>query len=115
MNARQHLALCESVADVTDCMLAAARAADWDELVRAEQTCARLVANLRSDPLVHALDEEGSARKAALLRRMLANDAAIRSITESELDRLASLLAPRQHEARLARAYGQPLEPERRQ
>lgn len=106
MDVRTHLALCESVARATDRMLQAARGADWDALVTAEQACALLVDRLRHDPVTASLDAEERARKAALIRRMLANDREIRDITRPELARLDRLLGPSRREAELRRAYG---------
>ncbi len=106
MDARTHLALCESVAQATDRMLAAAQRADWDGLVVAERECATLVERLRSARTPPALGAAEGARKAALIRHMLANDKAIRDLTRPELARLASLIAPAQREARVHRAYG---------
>lgn len=106
MNAQAHLALCEAVAAATDRMLEAARRADWDSLVDAERQCAMLVERLRDSAPPPGLDDGERARKATLIRHMLANDAAVRDIAQPELARLAALLSPSLREGRIARAYG---------
>jgi flagellar protein FliT len=107
MDARTHLALCESVARATGRMLDAARAGDWDMLVVAEKACAILVERLRTAGEAPALDASQANRKEALIRQMLADDAAIRDITQPELARLAKLLSASTQETRLARAYAE--------
>lgn len=107
MDARTHLSLCESVARATGRMLEAARAGDWDALVVAEQACAILVDRLRSGGEAPPLDAAQANRKEALIRQMLADDAAIRDITQPELARLATLISASARESRLARAYSE--------
>ncbi|MBK6980955.1 MAG: flagellar protein FliT [Betaproteobacteria bacterium] len=107
MDARTHLALCESAARATDRMLDAAREGDWDELAVAEEACAALVERLRSVREPPPLDDAQRSKKAILIRKMLANDRLIRDIANPELARLSKLLSPAHDEARLARAYGE--------
>jgi flagellar protein FliT len=89
-------------------MLAAARHEDWDRLVSLEKDCADLVARLSAletdDPLPAGIRE----RKAALLRKVLADDAAIRDLTQPYLKRLEAMLGTNRSEQRLLDAYGPP-------
>lgn len=98
LNAETHLALCESIAVVTGRMRAAAESADWDALIEGERVCFTLVERLRgTEP--PPLDSEGRARKARLMRAMLADDRAIRDHAQPELARLQRLLSGARHAA----------------
>lgn len=98
----------DALSATTGHMLAAARREDWDRLVSLEQNCAELVARLSSlesdDPLPTGIQH----RKAALLRKVLADDAAIRDITQPYLKRLEAMLGANRSEQRLLNAYGPP-------
>ena len=89
-------------------MLSAAQAGDWQRLVDLEKDCSQLVARLtrleRDDPLPDGL----RARKAAMIRKVLADDAAIRHITEPWLERLGSMLTANRREQQLLKSYGPP-------
>ncbi len=63
-------------------MLAASNADDWDGVVRLEGTCAVLIEQLRFASRTQDLPPEARAEKAAIMRRILANDAQIRCLAE---------------------------------
>jgi len=98
----------ERLSLTTGQMLAAARSGEWERLIELEQDCAQLTVALSAlesdDPLPAALRE----RKANLLRKLLADDAAIRDITEPWVKRLESTLGANRRERRLLDAYGPP-------
>jgi flagellar protein FliT len=102
------LATYDSLSRTTGHMLAAAQHGDWERLVCLEKDCADLVARLssleRDDPLPETL----RSRKAALIRKVLADDAAIRNITEPWMQRLETMLGANRHEQRLLKTYGPP-------
>lgn len=111
MNARDTevlLSTYDCLSATTGHMLSAARCGDWERLVGLEQDCADIVARLSAleteDPLPAGIRD----RKAALLRKVLADDAAIRDITEPQLKRLERMLDSNRSEQRLLRAYGPP-------
>jgi flagellar protein FliT len=89
-------------------MLSAAQAGDWQRLVSLENDCSELVACLsrleNDDPLPEGL----RVRKAAMIRKVLADDAAIRDITEPWLARLGTMLSANRREQQLLRSYGPP-------
>lgn len=98
LNAETHLALCESIAIATGRMRAAAESADWDALIESERICFTLVERLRGvEP--PPLDAEARARKARLMRAMLADDRAVRDHAQPELARLQRLLSGARHAA----------------
>lgn len=98
----------DSLSATTAGMLSAARSGDWDRLVSLERDCAHIVARLSAleteDPLPPGLRD----RKVALIRKVLADDAAIRDITEPQLKRLERMMDTNRSEQRLLRAYGPP-------
>lgn len=98
----------ECLARTTGNMLDAAQSGDWDKLVDLEKHCADLVARMSTlesdDPLPEAL----RSPKAQMLRKVLADDAAIRNITEPWLQQLGTMLGANRHEQRLLRSYGPP-------
>lgn len=98
----------DSLSATTGHMLNAARSGDWDRLVGLEKDCADIVARLSSleneDPLPPGVRD----RKIALLRKVLADDAAIRDITQPYLKRLEAMLGANRSEQRLLNAYGPP-------
>lgn len=92
----------------TGCMLSAAQRGDWDRLVDLEKNCASLVAELSALENDAVLPRGLRARKHELIRKVLADDAAIRNITEPWLQQLGSMLDANQQEQRLLRTYGPP-------
>ncbi len=96
----------DNLSATTGRMLTAAQSGDWERLVSLEQDCASLVSRLSSleteDPLPSVLRD----RKAALIRKVLADDAAIRDITEPYMKRLENMLGANRCEQRLLGTYG---------
>lgn len=92
----------------TGYMLSAAQSGDWERLVLLERDCTDIVGRLSmletEDPLPACIRD----RKAALIRKVLADDAAIRDITEPQLKRLSRMLDANRSERRLLQAYGPP-------
>jgi len=83
----------ESIGHVSQLMLTAARHRDWDTLVDAERCCAVLIARLQTVGASDGdLDSEGKKRKQQIIRRVLAEDAEIRDLTQPWLQQLESHL-----------------------
>jgi len=98
----------EALGRTTARMLSAAEAADWDELVRLEAGCAELVAKLTRLENDAPLPERLRLRKVELIRKVLADDAAIRAHTEPCLARLQAMLTSTRRSRGLLDAYGAP-------
>ncbi|HEY1328098.1 MAG TPA: flagellar protein FliT [Casimicrobiaceae bacterium] len=83
------LACYEAIADATQGMRDAARAADWSAFAQHERGCSAWIARAEAlgDP-DRALDSQGRRRRFELLRRMLRDDAEIRDLTEPRLGRV---------------------------
>ena len=63
-------------------MLEAAKAEDWDEVVRLEGACAVLIEQLRYQSRSEDLLPEQRAEKTRIMQRILNNDAQIRYLAE---------------------------------
>ena len=63
-------------------MLEAAKAEDWDQVVRYEGACAVLIEQLRFRSQAEELPAEQRSEKARIMQRILRNDAQIRSLAE---------------------------------
>jgi len=96
----------DTLSRTTACMLSAAQSGDWERLVSLEKDCAALVAELTQLENDDPLPQEVRPRKAALIRKVLADDRAIRDITEPWLKRLEAQLRINRHEQRLLCTYG---------
>lgn len=63
-------------------MLEAARAKDWDGVVRYESACAVLIEQLRYEAQAQDLPPEQRKEKTRIMQRILHNDAQIRYLAE---------------------------------
>lgn len=66
-------------------MLCAARRGDWSQVVAMEDACGLLISQLKRAAQERPLAPEQARTKAGILRRILLNDAQIRSLTEPGL------------------------------
>ena len=89
---------------ITEKMREAAALGEWDHLVELEQQCSRHVAIMKQQDTVPA-DEATRQQKAALIRKILADDAAIRSKTEPWMAQLQRIMQSTRTEQRLQQAY----------
>lgn len=76
-------------------MLQAARAGDWDQVVKLEGACALLISQLKHAASVKQLDTEEAQLKSRIMQRILINDAEIRQLAEPWLEDLDGILAGR--------------------
>lgn len=73
-------------------MLDAARAGNWDEVVKLEGACAVLISQLKHAAKEKALASEESKLKSRIMQRILLNDAEIRHLAEPWLEDLDKLM-----------------------
>lgn len=106
MNEQDVIVAYERILGYTSQMLEAARASDWDRLVALEQDCKKLVERLIADNTGQPLNSEFQQRKTEIIRKVLADDAAIRNITQPWMAQLQNILGSAGREQRLHRAYG---------
>jgi len=106
MNSQEVISLYETVAVITDQMLAAARQGDWDRLVELESRCASHVQTLRQSEAPVPLTGESRMRKVQIINKILADDREIRNITEPWMGQLSRLINSTGTERKLSQAYG---------
>jgi flagellar protein FliT len=73
-------------------MLSAARAGNWDEVVKLEGACVLLISQLKQAAKQDSLSTTGAQQKARLMHRILINDAEVRNLAEPWLDQLDHML-----------------------
>ena len=107
MTSEEMIETYEAILAVTAQMLDAARAADWNLLVKREQECRQLVANLMNTRIENeiVLEPQVRKRKVEIIRKVLADDAEIRNLTEPWMQRLQHLLTSVGQERKLHAAY----------
>lgn len=94
----------QRLSELTGQMCAAANAGEWEELVALEQRCSMQIATLKPRDSVPA-DESSRQQKAALIRKMLADDKAIRAKTEPWMQQLQQIMQSARSEQRLQQSY----------
>ncbi len=85
----------EAIEQASADMLNAARAGNWDTVVKLEGACALLISQLKHAAAQEAIDSEAAQLKSVIMQRILLNDAEIRHLAEPWLDDLDQLLAGR--------------------
>ena len=103
---REILGRYEAIAQTTCRMLAAARSSDWEGLVAHERVCAGLIEELRAaGDDKRTLSREANARKCQIIRRLLADDAEIRNLTQPWLAKLETILRAGANQRRIDATY----------
>lgn len=106
MTGQEVVSVYEAMVGITDQMLAAANASDWDRLADLELQCAACVRQLKANGDGQPLAGQERVRKVDAIRRMLAADRQIRDLTQPWMARLSAMINNKGTERRLARAYG---------
>ena len=106
MNSHEVIALYETVAVLTDQMLAAAKSGDWDQLAVLESRCASQVAILKQGEPPAPLTGAIRIRKVQIIQQILAHDRQIRDIAEPWMAHLAQMINSTGTERKLSHAYG---------
>ncbi len=106
MDNTQVIANYESLSALTSKMLDAALQQKWDALIGLEQQCSQHIAAMKPIDAAAILDEPARQRKIQLIKKILADDAEIRSRTESWMGQLQRIMQSNRQEQRLNKAYG---------
>lgn len=107
MDNQEILELYETVAGITDKMLAAARSGDWEELVSLETRCSSIVENIkRSEEPRQELTPVAREHKVRIIKKILDDDRQIRDLTEPWMARLQAMISSTGTERKLAQTYG---------
>ena len=96
----------QRMADASRRMLDAAREDDWERVCAVEKECAGLIAELSQMGDLAPTDSSLRQQKVALMKRVLADDAELRLLTQPWLRKLDALIRSPQTAALLGRAYG---------
>ncbi|WNC89921.1 flagellar protein FliT [Paraburkholderia sp. FT54] len=91
----EYFARYEAIAAISCRMLMAARRALWNDLLHLQEEYRDLVDGLRDAETGVKLDESERLRKYALIRQILADDAAIRDLANPRMANLSALFAGR--------------------
>ena len=85
----------EAIEQASEQMLDAARGGDWDQVVKLEGACALLITQLKSAAQRTALGQDERQLKGRIMKRILVNDAEIRTLAEPWLEDLDRMMAGR--------------------
>lgn len=97
-----------SIAKQSEEMLRAAQSGDWDGLCEAEERCSALISELQTIKQNQAtLNDKEKQEHIGYLKKILADDAAIRNITEPRLMQLEQFLRAASNNTRLNKTYGE--------
>ena len=88
----QLLSYYEAIEQASADMLAAARAGNWDEVVKLEGACVLLISQLKHAASQEQLAPADAKLKTRIMQRILVNDAEIRHLAEPWLEDLNSVL-----------------------
>lgn len=82
----------ELLAAMSEAMLDAARRSDWRAVIAIEADCDRLMQSFCGTSVAPRLDKQTKQRRAELMHRIVAIDAAIRQLAQPWADRVAHSL-----------------------
>lgn len=83
----------EAIEKASADMLSAARAGDWDHVVKLEGACALLISQLKNAANQTQLNDDEARIKSKIMQKILLNDAEIRTLAEPWLEELDQMLA----------------------
>lgn len=106
MTSIEVLSTYQTLSELTDTMLNAARKDEWDRLAVLEQRCKSYVENLAQAAPVKMNTNEQST-KVAIIRTILQNDAKIRALVEPHMHELQRRLNMMRTNQRSIQAYGE--------
>lgn len=106
MNSLELLTVYEKVASITEHMLDAARANDWALLEQLENDCSLQVRTLKEFEAETVLPLMLKEKKISLIKKILADDKAIRDLTEPWMQQLSKLMQSSNTTRMLSNSYG---------
>ena len=83
----------EAIEQASEQMLEAARQGDWDQVVKLEGACALLISQLKHAASSRELGRDERQLKGRIMKRILVNDAQIRTLAEPWLEDLDHMMA----------------------
>ena len=106
MNSLEILEVYEKVSVITAGMLQAARQENWDLLEKLESDCSAEVSMLRLHDTNDELPSDLRQRKITIIKQILADDKAIRDLTEPWMQQLSKLMNSSRNSRQLSDSYG---------
>ncbi len=106
MENKNTIAIYDTIAELTNQMLMAAKLHDWDLLLELENSCAEHVEKLKLLKNELPLTSDMHERKVANIKRILADDREIRDLVSPRMAKLSSLINSSQTGKKMTRAYG---------
>lgn len=100
------IAIYEDILRITGSMLAAARNAEWDQLIALEAECRSLIEQLKPRDPTTPLNEKHRRRKVEIIHGILANDAEIREHLDPWMAKLQHYLGNASRSRQVRVAYG---------
>jgi flagellar protein FliT len=85
----------EAIEKASADMLDAARAGNWDHVIKLEGACVLLISQLKNAARGASLSTDEHQLKSRIMQRVLVNDAEIRNLAEPWLDDLDQMLTGR--------------------
>ncbi|OYV01466.1 MAG: flagellar protein FliT [Burkholderiales bacterium PBB5] len=82
----------EAIEKASADMLEAARAGDWNHVIKLEGACVLLISQLKNAARGNNLSAEESQLKSRILQRVLVNDAEIRHLAEPWLEDIDQMM-----------------------
>jgi flagellar protein FliT len=86
------LSFYEAIERASADMLKAARAGNWDHVIKLEGACVVLISQLKNAARTNSLSAEENQLKSRIMKRVLVNDAEIRHLAEPWLEDIDDLL-----------------------
>jgi flagellar protein FliT len=83
----------EAIEQASSDMLIAAKAGNWDQVVKLEGACVLLISQLKHAARQTPLDPDAARTKSKIMQRILVNDAEIRHLAEPWLQDLDVMMS----------------------
>ena len=83
----------EAIEQASADMLQAARAGNWDQVVKLEGACVLLISQLKAAARQSKLDADEARAKSQIMQRILVNDAEMRHLAEPWLQGLDQMIS----------------------
>ena len=85
----------EAIEQASADMLTAAKAGNWDVVVKLEGACVLLISQLKNAARTLPLDADEAKAKSRIMQRILVNDAEVRHLAEPWLEDLDQMVSGR--------------------
>jgi flagellar protein FliT len=105
MNSQELMSIYENVANITDQMLRAAQASNWDLLVKLEASCSAQTQAIKENTEQVQLASADRENKIRIIKKILSDDAQIRDLVHPRMKHISDLMRTSSSQRRLTKAY----------